>query len=53
MPFIVCIPSAIRYWYRNIKVSFGKDLQPYDSIWFEGQATTLGLKYIEAIKNKD
>lgn len=44
MPFLVCIPSAIRYWhreyiqYKNPK----KELPPYDSIWFERQATSLG-----------
>lgn len=44
MPFIVAIPSAVRYWYRR-----GKDpstLPPYDSAWFEGQATEWGDKYI-------
>ena len=42
MPFIVSIPSAIRYWYRRFKRD---ELPPYDSIWFEGQATRLGKKY--------
>ena len=44
MPFIVAIPSAVRYWYRR-----GQDpstLPPYDAVWFEGQATELGNKYI-------
>lgn len=46
MPFVVCIPSAIRYWYRRIRESRGlKNLTLYDSIWFEGQATRLGAKY--------
>lgn len=49
MPFIVSIPSAIRYWYRRLVVQFGHkapwELPPYDSIWFEGWATSLGVKY--------
>ena len=37
--FIVAIPSAIRYWYRE----FSKKTQPdYDAIWFEGSATEIG-----------
>lgn len=44
MPFIISIPSAVRYWYRR-----GKDpatLPPYDAVWFEAQATEWGNKYI-------
>ncbi len=47
--FLVCIPSAIRYWYRELKY-YRKDLEPktkYDDIWFEGQATNLGYKYFQ------
>lgn len=47
MPFLVCIPSAIRYLYRELKYN-RKGLTPptdYDSIWFEGQATRLGNLY--------
>ena len=40
-PFLIAIPSAIRYHYRNIK----KPTTKYDDIWFEGQATKLGVKY--------
>ena len=48
MPFLVCIPSAIRYWYRRIRRSKGlKNKTAYDEIWFEGQATRLGYKYWE------
>lgn len=48
MPFVVCIPSAFRYWYRVLKYN-RKNLTPptkYDDIWFEGQATNWGKKYI-------
>lgn len=51
MPFIVSIPSCVRYWYREIVVRTGKkkysELPPYDSIWFEGWATKLGEKYFK------
>ena len=42
------IGSVVRYWYREI---FGAKT-PYDSWWFEGQATELGTKYVEIRKNK-
>lgn len=40
--------SVVRYWCREI---FGTKT-PYDSWWFEGQATELGTKYVEIRKNK-
>lgn len=49
MLFVVCIPSAFRYWYREFKYH-RKGLTPptkYDDIWFEGQATRWGKKYIK------
>jgi len=50
--FVICIPSAIRYLFRRWKKSRGAtELPPYDSIWFEGQATELGTKYITKIIN--
>lgn len=51
-PFEILIQaaSAIRYWYREYLTSVkGKrysDLPDYDSIWFEGQATKFGYKYL-------
>lgn len=47
MPFVVSLPSAIRYWWRRgrQKRGLGHTLPPYDSIWFEGWATSLGKKY--------
>lgn len=41
-PFIVAIPSAIRYWDRQRRIANGETLKPYDSIWFEGSATDIG-----------
>lgn len=46
-PFIVSIPSAARYWYRKTKNP--ATLPPYDSAWFEGQATAWGTKYCEEL----
>lgn len=43
-PFIICIPSVIRYWYRELHY-YRRGKEPktdYDDIWFEGQATRLG-----------
>lgn len=48
MPFIVSIPSAIRYWYRKLRYT-RKGINPptpYDAIWFEGQATKVGTEFI-------
>lgn len=39
--FVVGIPSAIRYWKREMTKD-KSTLEPYDAIWFEGQATELG-----------
>lgn len=44
-PFIICIPSTIRYWYRELHY-YRRGKKPktnYDDIWFEGQATRLGM----------
>lgn len=48
-PFVICIPSMTRYWYRRFYMKFlykkiRRSLSPYDSVWFEGQATQLGNK---------
>lgn len=57
-PFVVYIPSAIRFWWRNFQwiryQKWTKDyngpepkmsLVPYDGIWFEGTATEIGNDY--------
>ena len=46
MLFVISIPSMIRFWYIEIRVRKGKPVNPYDSIWFEGQATRWGREYI-------
>lgn len=49
MPFVVHLPSAMRYWLREWKAAHGANLPPYDAIWFEGQATILGEKYMRGV----
>lgn len=45
--FVIWIPSAIRYQYRELKYHRKGKNPPtdYDDIWFEGQATNWGHKY--------
>lgn len=46
MPFVICIPSAIRYWYRTFRTMAGlENKTKYDDIWFERTATELGKIY--------
>lgn len=54
MPFVIAIPSAIRYWYRRY-LTEKKGVKPwllpeYDSVWFEGQATRWGDEVYENIE---
>lgn len=53
MPFIVCIPSATRYWCREWMQRKGTPCKTdYDAVWFEGEATDLGYKYIRIWNNE-
>lgn len=46
MPILVSIPSSLRFHTRNIMRLFGKRPKtPYDSVWFERQATELGTEF--------
>lgn len=48
-PFLVGIPSSIRYWYRELRY-YRHNINPpteYDSAWFESSATKLGSKYFD------
>ena len=49
MPFLVNIPSSARYWYRRAvqKICPKKKMPPYDSIWFESEASRLGKTYMQ------
>ena len=42
MPFLVSIPSAVRYWYRRLIKN--KTRKPYENAWFEAQATRMGIR---------
>ena len=45
-PFIILIPSAVRYWYREYREHINKPCTTgYYDIWFEKQASELGIKY--------
>ena len=52
-PFAVLLPSMVRVCIREIKSAHGKDLPPYDAVWFEGQATRWGLEYYARESVKD
>ena len=49
-PFMVAIPSAIRYWLRKI---FPKKIwAPYDGAWFEDAATQCGVYTVRILSQK-
>lgn len=48
-PFVVHFPSMARYWLREYKAAHGEKLPPYDAVWFEGQATKFGERYLRCI----
>lgn len=49
MPFVVSAPSTCRYWYRRA-VEKRKKLPPYDSVWFEADATKRGTEYVKNLE---
>lgn len=53
-PFIVAIPSVVRYWYREFKYHRNGLIPPtdYDDIWFERQATKLGNEFMATFEQK-
>ena len=50
---LISLPSFLRYWYRRIIVKLRPNtkLPPYDSIWFEGQATAWGTDFIKGLED--
>ena len=45
-PFVIVIPSVIRYWYREYREHINEPCTTgYYDIWFEKQASELGTKY--------
>lgn len=55
MPFVICIPSAVRYWYRELKYYRKRKTPPtkYDDIWFEADATKRGTEFIKKLGEKN
>lgn len=51
-PFIITLPSAIRYHYRNYRSRKGDILPPYNAFWPEQWATDLGEKYYKDYDSK-
>lgn len=51
MPFVVAIPSFTRYWYREylMRVRHTAPKTKYDAVWFEGQATRLGTRFVSRL----
>lgn len=45
---VISIPSVVRFWVRHIQTKHGKHLLPYDSVWFEGSATSSGTAFMKA-----
>ena len=51
---MVSIPSAARYWIREIQRMLKKPpTSDYDHIWFEGQATYSGYNFIALLNEKE
>ena len=53
-PCVIVIPSAIRYWYRELKYH-RKGLIPstqYDDFWVEADATKRGTEFIKSLGEK-
>jgi hypothetical protein len=53
MPFVISLPSAIRYWHREL-VYYRKHKKPntkYDDVWFEGTASSLGKDFMKWYEN--
>ena len=49
-PILITLPSIARYWYRRGAESLGKiPRSGYDDVWFEGQASRLGRRYMARI----
>lgn len=52
-PAIVAIPSAIRFWYREIREKLGKPCTTlYDDIWFENSATKTGNAFMTEFRKR-
>jgi hypothetical protein len=52
-PFVIAIPSVCRCGIRMLQSKKGKQLPPYDSVWFEGQASKWGDAFISNLEGDD
>lgn len=51
-PFVIAIPSCVRYWYREIRARKGNPCaSSYYSVWFEKEASEIGTDFIHWYKN--
>lgn len=53
-PFVITIPSAIRYWYRELKY-YKKGKTPpteYDAFWVEADATSRGAEFMMNLRRR-
>lgn len=50
---MIALPSVTRYWIREFQLRQGKMLKPYNSIWFESQASKWGDAFIYSLGNQD
>lgn len=55
MPFVVALPSFVRFHYRRIKkfVFHQRLTSDYESIWFEKEATALGKDYLLRLSKRN
>lgn len=52
--FIVSIPSVCRFQWRRLMTKLGKPLKTrYDDIWFEGQATKTGTRFMNEYEKEE
>lgn len=50
MPFVIGIPSLLRYWYITLNLLVDKYYDyDYDAVWFEGQATRWGTELVKSL----
>ena len=50
-PFLVSIPSAIRYHYQNSRSKKGLSNKDYNAVWFESTASKFGTAVVDEIEN--
>jgi hypothetical protein len=52
--FVVSIPSVCRFWWRIIMTKLGyRPKTLYDAIWFEGQASKTGTRFMNEYEKEE